>query len=911
MNMMKKFLLMVIGLAAGAASLGAQSLHRQQVSTNFGLSAPHDPADLPHSRAEIVWPERKPKGQPDPKLLPVRDGSFIIDGGWELAEAGSAEWLDAVVPGTVLTSLVAAGMYPDPYQGLNNLVIPEDLCRKDWWYRTELPLTADLLSKPQLELLFNGINYRAEIWFNGVRLGRIDGAFIRGRFDITALARPSNLLEVHIYPPQNPGIPHEQSAVTGRGPNGGVLCLDGPTFISSEGWDWVPGVRDRNIGLWQDVRLIVSDGLTLGDTQVITDLPLPSTEYADITVRTTVRNVGSVERIVQVSAVTDGLSLRETVRVPAGIAVPVQLTGRLEHPALWMPNGYGDPNLYEMQVSCSADDKVSDGQSFRFGVRELSYELTVDAPDAPGLRIELDPSAGVVFDNRLLRGVGEGVEVPAVKDITGLRMLEPDAMGPYMVVKVNGVRIFCRGGNWGMDDMMKNTSREHLKPYFKLHRAAGFNMVRNWTGESTEETFYELCDEYGLLVWNDFWMSTEGYNLDPHDENLFMANATDVVRRFRNHPSIAVWCPRNEGYATESLERKLSAMIAAEDGTRHYHPNSRYCNLRPSGPWHYFPDAARYYTENAAGFNTELGSPSIPTAASVRRFLPEEDQWPLGDAWHYHDMHPEVKPFVEALDRLYGPAENLDDFCRKAQLMGFDSYRAMFEAWNSRMWDNTSGVLLWMSHPAWPSVEWQTYSWDYETMGSWFGSKKACEPLHVQMNLHDRNIVLINASTTAAEGLSVEVKAFGLDGKVFYSRSAARISAPANVLTEVFRAELPDFDGVALVRAVLRDRKGAVITINDYLLRSGEDFQALNELPAVQLKARRLADGRYEISNPAGTLAVGIKLSLERDGVQVLPAIFSDGYFHLLPGEKRIVSVDFDGGPAVLAAEGYNVSGLR
>ena len=481
---------------------------------------------------------------------------------------------------------------------------------------------------------------------------------------------------------------------------------------------------------------------------------------------------------------------------------------------------------------------------------------------------------------------------------------------------MNGVRIFCRGGNWGMDDMMKRVSREHLEPYFRLHREAGFNMIRNWTGESTEEMFYTLCDEYGILVWNDFWMSTEGYNLQPADEPLFMANVADVVRRFRNHPSIAVWCPRNEGYAPESLEKQLTTLIATEDGTRLYHPNSRSCDLRSSGPWHYFTDPARYYTEIAAGFNSELGSPSVPTARSVRKFLPEEDQWPLGDAWHYHDLHPEMDIFVKELDRLYGPATDLDDFCRKAQLMGFDSYRAMFESWNSRLWNNTSGVLLWMSHPAWPSVEWQAYSWDYETMGSWFGSRKACTPLHVQMNLHDRKVVLVNTTPEAGRNLGVELSVLDLQGKVLHRQGVKKLSAPSNALTDAFQAELPSFDGVVLVRLRLLDAKGKLLETNDYLLRGGDDFQALNGLPSVQLKARCLSveDGRarYEISNPSATLAVGVKLNLMRGGEQVLPALFSDGYFNLLPKEKRLIDVTFDGGgPVSLSAEGYNIEGIR
>lgn len=295
---MKLILPIAIALSL-TLNIQAQQLYRNKASVNFGLTKPMAQTELPYSKASLILPERVSKVETESRLLPVQDNVWEIAGGWELAKAddvikclgdifsldyGTGSWYDATVPGTVLTTLVQQGVYPDPFFGVNNLAIPDDLCRKEWWYRAEVTLPDEVLARPELELLFNGINYRADVWMNGEKLGGISGAFVRGRFDITKVARKRNVLAVRIFPPSNPGFPHEQSSVSGRGPNGGQLCLDGPTFISSEGWDWVPGVRDRNIGIWQDVRLIASEGVTIGDTQVITDLPLPDTSFADIKV---------------------------------------------------------------------------------------------------------------------------------------------------------------------------------------------------------------------------------------------------------------------------------------------------------------------------------------------------------------------------------------------------------------------------------------------------------------------------------------------------------------------------------------------------------------------------------------------------------------------------------------------------
>ena len=924
MKISKNFVSLTAGLLC-AASLCAQTPHEQMLSTNFGLPSPQPEETLPKSSVPVQMPQRVAKVDARTVLRPMADNAWEITSGWELCEGDKVmtdQWYNATVPGTVLRTLVDQGVYPDPYYGLNNLAIPEDLCRKDWWYRCSISLSEDMLVKETLELLFNGINYKADIWFNGQKIGSIAGAFIRGRFDITGLAQAENTLAVHIYPPANPGIPHEQSPRSGGGKNGGALCLDGPTFFCSEGWDWMPGVRDRNIGIWQDVQLIATEGISFGDTQVITDLPLPSVAYADLTVQTSLKNSSASERTVELEGKIGDIAFNKEVILPAGSETQVSIPGiRMQNPKLWMPNGYGDPNLYELELSCTEDGKVSDKQTTRFGVRELSYELTVDAPSAKGLRIEHNPLAdnhlGQILDHRMLRDTLGGLHIPSLAegiDVKDLTVIPNDGMSPYLVIKVNGVRIFCRGGNWGMDDMMKNVSREHLEPYLILHKEANFNMIRNWTGASTSETLYELCDEYGMLVWNDFWLSTEGFNLNPLDEDLFMRNATDIVRRFRHHPSIVMWCPRNEGYATETLERRLSAMIQKEDITRRYHPNSRNCNLRWSGPWHYYKDAGVYYSYDAHGFNTELGSPSVPTAASMRKMMPEADQWPISDTWHYHDLLDGLHEYVNAVDRLYGKAESLDDFCSKVQFINYDSYRAMFESWNSRLWGDASGVLLWMSHPAWPSVEWQTYSWDYETFGSYYGSRKACEPVHVQMNLDDHDIVVLNTTTSSLDDMKVSLTCYDLAGKTLSSKIMKDIDVPANSRLDLFKAELEGLTGNYMVRLILSDKKGKVITVNDYMMRGEgtEDFTALNNVGKAQLKARRLSSKsdtqRYEITNTSGNIALNLKFNLvnPENGEIILPAYFSDGYFHLLPGEKRTIEVHSPSAGAIMV-EGYNV----
>jgi beta-galactosidase/beta-glucuronidase len=935
----------LIALVLVTSLTGAASAQYRQ---NFGLVRHQPDSTLPRGKAPFDIPVRKAKASVSTAPTAIDIGEYLLNRGWEMADALTAlkgqvlsdgldtkDWYDATVPGTVLTTLVDQGVYPDPYMGLNNMAIPDTLCRQDWWYRLSFPTPAPTAGK-HAWLHFDGINYKAIFFLNGKLLGQTQGAFRRTRFDVTGHLRTNgrNTLVVHILPPPNPGIPHEQSFLAGMGPNGGQLALDGPTFISSEGWDWVPGIRDRNIGIWQDVRLRYTGDVAIIDPQVVTDLPLPDTSRADITIRVGLENHSDRQVTKTLRAAIGDISVEQSVTLAAGEKRIVELSPgdhralSVAQPKLWWPNGYGAQHLHHLRLTVTGSNgSVSDMQTVRFGIRELSYELMVDAPHRKGWRILFEPTGmrrqPPPFDNIKRREFEKRIFIPSLRpgiDTASFQTLS-DANNPFLVVRVNGRRIFCRGGNWGMDDGMKRVPRERLEPYFKLHRHANYNMIRNWTGESTQESFYELADEYGMLVWNDFWTSTEGYNLNPLDQHLFLDNTLDAIRRFRNHPSIALWCPRNEGYAPEGMEEPLYRQLVEEDGTRHYIGNSREINLRQSGDWHYIEDPSLYFTRYAEGFSTEIGTFSAPLATTIRKFIKPEDQWPINDVWHYHDLHSNnqnLPGYLKALDSLYGKPTGLDDFSRKAQLVNYESHRAIFEGWNHRMWDRGSGVLLWMTHPAWPSMIWQTYTWDGETHGSYYGAKKACEPVHVQLNRHDNRIVLVNATLQALQALRLEYAIHGADGKRVFVKSMAGLSIPAD---DKVVMEAPDAGTLALpstymVRLRLMDAGGRLLSVNEYWRTSAGNnhFRAFNGFGEQPIVVRRLpagAEGRmaFQLQNGGKSPIVGIRLNLaDAMGRTILPGLFSDGYFTLMPGEKRDLTVDVpaDAKGMQLITEAYN-----
>lgn len=931
-------------------TISSFALNAQELSTLWtGLRLPQPESELPKGNAPFQTAKRIGKQNLQTELVPTGTGEWIISQGWEMTDGvtvlesaksifdpqlNTDKWYNATVPGTVLTTLVNQGVYPDPFFGLNNMNIPDSLSRTDWWYRCKFTVPQDI-SNDQLRLLFNGINYQAEVYLNGKRLGNIKGAFIRGEFNISNIVNRSgeNILAVHILPPSNPGIPHEQSMIAGQGLNGGVLSTDGPTFISSIGWDWIPGIRDRNTGIWQDVRLITNGSVVIGDPLVTTDVLLPDTTQAKIAISTNIKNISNRAVTGTLTAKIENINISQPYTLAANeekviTFAPDKFNDLLiKNPRLWWPNGYGNPELYDLELKTLIGKDVSDIKKIRFGIREMSYELMVNEGEGKNTRVLYTPNSTIekgkpVFNYENRAFFTKDNQLPTFADNadrSGLETLSnDDPIGPFFAIRVNGVRIFCRGGNWGMDDGMKRVSRERIEPYIKLHKEANFNIIRNWTGESTEEVFYALCDEYGMLVWNDFWITTDD-TVEPSDFNLFVKNATDVVRRYRNHPSIAVWCPRNEGFAPKGMSEMLTDMVAKEDPTRHYHGQSRFLNMGTSGPWGYFKDPSLYYTQNAKGFNTEMGSYAIPTANTIRKFIAKEDQWPINDVWAYHDLHHTSQnfgDFMKAVGR-YGNPDSMEDFVRKSQFVTYDAWRNMLEAWNSKMWNNTTGLVLWMSHPAWPSMIWQTYTYDYETPGSYFGAKKACEPLHIQMNLPDNDVIVVNTTLQSYKGLTVGLRFISLDGKDLYKKNL-KLDAAANSVSKCFTPEKgKDLPKLYLARLELKDNKGKIVSVNDYWMTDGnqDSYTEMNTLPIVDINikpTKTRSKVLVEIANPAKMIAASIKLNaVDRvSGEIILPAYFSDGYINLLPGEKRTIELTLPAGQATdykVVAEGYNV----
>lgn len=777
-----------------------------------------------------------------------------------------AGWLAATVPGTVLTSMVNDGVYPEPMYGENNreTVIPESLNKTSYWYRTTFTIPKTY-AHHQVWIHFDGANFTTEVWLNGTSVGMIQGAFIRGRFDITPLVTPGStaVLAVKVSPQPHPGEPHEHTIANGVGKNGGITAIDGPTFLCTLGWDWLNAVRDRDTGLWQKVWLSASGPVLIDDPQVITDLPLPKTDSADITVNATLQNTSAKPQTGTLGGEIGDIQFSQKITLKPNETRTVTFDPKstpvlhVANPKLWWPNGYGPQNLSNLHLHFVEHGRDSDARDTSFGIRKITYG---------------------------------GMDA--------------------LTISVNGVKVFIRGGDWGLDEALKRIPRARLDAEIHMHALANMNMIRNWVGQSTGEDFYELCDKYGILIWDEFFQPNPSDGPNPDDLPIYLANVRDKILRYRNHPSIALWCARNEGYPPPEIDTVLRTMIPQLDPARLYQPSSTAGRgVMSSGPY-YWREPENFYVPDAP-FKTETGSMSVPTLESIQGMMPDKDWETINDDWAAHDFakgaqHGDTYPYV--LAGRYGRIANLADFVRKAQMMNYEAYRAMYEGRIAQLFAPDTGVITWMSNPAQPSFVWQLYHYDLEPNASLFAVKSASELVHIEMNEANGTLQVINNLPTAIDGDTAHVAIYNLRSKGEPGlEKDIPVSGPADTAIDLGPMPLPNWGRLYplyFIKLDLRDAQGQIVSRNLYwksLPSMHNDLTALDTLPTAKLDATITRHDNADrlglevtLKNPGPAYALMIHLQLRRksSGDRVLPVFYSDNYISLAPGESRTVTVD-------------------
>ncbi len=832
-------------------------------------------------------------------LPSLAQGNQLTIGGWQLQDVAKVSatastvagpgyvpvgWYRATVPGTVLTTLVDNKVYPEPLYGENMRAIPESLNRTSYWYRTTLTIPASYRGR-RTWLHFGGVNYSAEIWVNGRQIGSMRGAFLRGDFDITEFVRPGTpaTTAVLVSPEPHPGIPHEHTVKLGTGHNGGETAIDGPTFLSTIGWDWIPAVRDRDTGIWLPVTLSATGPVVLSNP-VVTSVLSQDFSSADLAFSTNLENrtakavtgklVGTITGDGREIPFTQDVAIGPGAKNVVSFSASSTPLFHILNPKLWWPNGYGDPNLYKISVHFETASGISDAQAFQFGIRKVEYE------------------------------------VPGSENLT---------------IVVNGVKVMIRGGDWGMDEAMKRIPYKRLDAQFHMHALAHLNMIRNWVGQSTSPDFYDLADKYGILLWDEFFQPNPGDGPNVTDTATYLANVTDKVLRYRNHPSIVVWCARNEGKPPEQLDRALAAMMMELDPMRLYQSSSTEGRgVSSHGP--YYWRAPRFFYQLNEAFKTETGSVSIPTIESVQGMMPSKDWETINDDWAQHDMAAGAQrgdEYPSTLARRYGPIRNLADFVRKGQMANYEAFRAMYESRNSEMFRGTTGILTWLSEPAQPSFVWQLYHYDLEPNSALYATQKAAEIVHVQLNEAERNVEVVNNQGVSLHDVKLTQSIYRFDGTLDSKKTVSIDSVPASTAQKIYTLWVnPHISELYFLKLDLTDSTGKLLSTNFYWQNVADDnYTGLVNLPIVTLAVQARSHVSEDqtvfdvvVNNPTRNIALLTHLQLHQQatGQRVLPVFYSDNYFSLAPGESRALTItaateDLAGG-AALFVDGYNVN---
>ena len=824
----------------------------------------------------------------------MKKSGDVNTGGEEISTVGynADDWMPAIVPGTVLNSLVANNVVPEPYYGMNNEinngVVPDiAITGRDfytYWWRTVFNVPEDYKGK-RVWMQVDGINYRAEIWVNGRLMASMKGMFKEEYIDITDVAKigGENALAVKVMPVDVPGtIAYKDwGAANGEYHNGGDGNIGlNTTMLMSVGWDFTfgDGIRDRNTGIWKSISIYATGKAVMRHPFVKTALRHPAYDQATTTVSVEVSNttMGTLDCRVKGEIKGTGITFEKNVKLFRGETQEVVFTADeyrqlvIDNPRLWWPVNKGRQEMYDLHMETMVDGVVSDESDTRFGIREITSDQNT-----------------------------------------------PDHSRQFYV---NGKRIFIRGTNWIPEAMLRSND-ERMYAELRYTRQTGINLIRLWGGGIAEsDYFYQLCDEMGLLVWTEFWMT--GDTKHPNDRATYLANVEATVKRLRNHPALAYYVSSNESTEMQGARETIMRL----DGTRGYQMQSECDGIHDGSPYKQVNPMQNY--ENTAsdrgsridGFNPEYGAPTIPLAESLREMMDEEDLWPMNkEVWDYHDgggFHLMTTMYTQ-LTNMYGPSASIEEFSQKGQCVGAMNMKSIWETWNYNKYDYgdryASGLLFWYHNcPVW-QVCGRFYDYFLEPTASLYYAQNSLQPLHAQFDYLKNTVSVYNEHYKEYKAYSVAADVYDIDSRKVWSKTT-KVDIPEDgVVNDVFAIDFPkNISQVHFIHLTLTDDKGNKVSDNFYW-RSNDKYEGRKTLtgPATsgfeslaKLKQSKLAvksktwtEGgrqyaRLTIRNTGRNIAFFTQLQLTCDGRPVRPTFFTDNFFCLLPGERREVVMD-------------------
>jgi exo-1,4-beta-D-glucosaminidase len=862
----------------------------------------------------------------------VQDGSLIS----QLSYDASSWHPIHAMPVTVLEALQEDGTYPNLYFGKNlTETVPRDLFRQDWWYRTVFVVPAE----HKLHwLVFKGINYRAEIWLNGERIANnreVVGMYNTFEFNVTGKVKPGaeNVLAVKVTPEQ------------------AFEDVDG-VELADAWFDWINskylGIRlpeqqigisyvpDRNAGVWKQVYLRNTDGVEIRNPLVKSDLPLPLTSPATLTVYCNLQN-GSDSRVEGVLSTEIERKGKSPIRIEQNVALApgenrelsftperfAQL--RISNPDLWWPYQWGPANLYDLKVQFRIADKVSDSAQIRFGIRKITQHRD--------------------SDNRFPQLGGGG----------------------NFYLQVNGIDYLVRGADYA-PDLLYKYDEDREASILRYVKDMGLNLLR-WESKISSEHILDLADEEGIPVMMG-WMCCNQWEKwgqwDAEDQRVARESLRAQIQMLRAHASAFIWANGSDGLAPVDVRSDYNRIVAdlhwpnaVVDTVSSFNKDANgavaWNGIRMEGPYSWRPPSY-WYDNRYKGSNgscAEQGdNESIPPYESLKKFIPADKLWPLNEWWFYHagstDRNNTLANAALVVEKRYGPSQNAVEFTEKAQLAHYENTRAQFEAFAANGWADHKMTMYWMLNSHWPNFFGHIIDYYLKPGGAYFGAKKGLRPVNIVYDYYgggDRSkakIFIVNQTLTALSGVQGSIAFIDLDGNTRFSSKSDPMNAPAN--SSVTALELPrveNLPAIFFVRCQLRDRNGRILAENIYWDSTAKDvlvppdkenaFDAsqvewadltpLNRMkPASVAATGRLheSDGwitanitlRNQSTVPAFFLRAEIANSA--DSNEILPITWSDNYVTIFGGESTMLEARFRAsdvrqGGIELRVAGHNV----
>jgi mannosylglycoprotein endo-beta-mannosidase len=822
-----------------------------------------------------------------------KPNTTIVDGGdmISLPTYLLSGWQSAVVPGTVLTSQLHNKQIPDPFYGMNNKRIP-DIYKTGrdhytYWFIKDFK-EVPAIAGNQVYLNLRGVNYSCNVFLNGHQLNEKlhQGMFLRQSYNITKwLAKNgNNRLAVIVYPPDPAGNPNG-----GQGGDGTIA--KNVSIQYTAGWDWIQPIADRNTGIWDKVTIERTGAVRIIDPHVVT--LVPGVRQTTGTQKPAVIQVSAQLQNATAKAITgflkyslDGQPISKKVTLQPNATAEIQLNDHeLKNPKLWWPNGYGPQNIYHLNLQfVTAANKVSDQKNIEVGVRQLTTEWNAHTQSRQ--------------------------------------------------VNVNGQKIFIKGGNWIVSDEILRFSKTRYDAEVRFHRDMNLNLIRVWGGALVERPeFYEACDKYGILVFQDMWGSGDcngrwadpkklddqaGRRKYPDDHGLYIRSIADQVKLIRNYASLAIWCGGNEiTQPDDILAAVRDTIMPTLDNTRWFVDFSNSLDMSKNekgqngdGPYNIQPLSV-FWAKKTYPFNSEVGSVGIGDYESLKRFIPDANmimpeynttthREKIDSVWRYHTYI----GYEGYIDK-YGKPKDVKDFAEKAQLVNYDQYRGLMEGFSSHMWDWYTGTIIWKTQNPWSAMRGQMYDYYLDPNACLYGLHSGSAPVHIMFNPTDITVSIVNNTFNALKNVTATVTLYAINGQatpvitIAKTVDATSVANVASIKNEVAAAAT---DKGAFLSLKLTDANKKVISDNIYWLadKKGE-YSGLNEMEAAKLTvtAKQTAKGKIAVTLTNGKqapVAFFNRLSLidPKTKERVMPVFYSDNYVSVLPGEKKTVVLEYD-----------------